>query len=159
MFLLDIPAVKALAHTELTPDQSNELLRLALFVDNQQATTILLNIPEIRFLAEQDGLDLPVLAADRKFPIVPLTQDDEPQNLIDFYDELIRSIPAEEREDILAELDSRSIINRAELLCNELSTNKRVGLNLEESRTLFLAALRNLKEKNIGKSIGNAAYS
>ncbi|WP_115705708.1 ankyrin repeat domain-containing protein [Legionella sainthelensi] len=148
-FLLDIPAVKALAHTELTPDQSNELLRLALFVDNQQATTILLNIPEIRFLAEQDGLDLPVLAADRKFPIVPLTQDDEPQNPIDFYDELIRSIPAEEREDILAELDSRSIINRAELLCKELSTNKRVGSNLEESRTLFLAALRNLKEKKI----------
>ncbi|KTD60406.1 ankyrin repeat protein [Legionella sainthelensi] len=31
-FLLDIPAVKALAHDEVTPDQSNELLCLALFV-------------------------------------------------------------------------------------------------------------------------------
>lgn len=65
------------------------------------------------------------------------------------YDELIRSLPEEEREDIIAELDSDPIITRANLLCTELARNKAVGFNLDESRTLFLAALRNLKCKKI----------
>lgn len=65
------------------------------------------------------------------------------------YHELIRSIPAEEKEYIIAELDSSIVIERAKLLCEELSANKMVGLNLGESRTLFLAALRNLREKKI----------
>ncbi len=68
---------------------------------------------------------------------------------IDPYDELIRSLPAEERQNIIAELDNGFIIGRAKLLCQELSANKMVGLTLEESRILFLAALRNLREKKI----------
>lgn len=61
------------------------------------------------------------------------------------YDELIRSLPEDERDDILDELNSHAIVSRAELLCSELASNKDLRLNSEESRTLFLAALRNLK--------------
>ncbi|STX52338.1 Uncharacterised protein [Legionella busanensis] len=68
---------------------------------------------------------------------------------IDSYSELIQSLPAKLRKDIINELDTRLIVQRAELLCKELSENAMVGLNLEESRTLFLAALRNLRDKKI----------
>ncbi|MGQ3890228.1 hypothetical protein ACQUW5_14530 [Legionella sp. CNM-1927-20] len=68
---------------------------------------------------------------------------------IDSYGELIQSLPAKVRKIIINELDNRPIIERAELLCKELSGHAMVGLNLEESRTLFLAALRNLRDKKI----------
>lgn len=54
-FLLDIPAVKALAHREVTPSQPNELLRLAFNNGNQQAAQMLLNIPAVRELVEQSN--------------------------------------------------------------------------------------------------------
>lgn len=65
------------------------------------------------------------------------------------YDVLVRSIPIEEKQTILAELDSNLVIQRANLLCEELARNDRIGTNQEESRTVFLAALRNLKENKI----------
>src|SRR3990167_4278039 len=61
------------------------------------------------------------------------------------YGELIRSLPENERDHVIDELDSRAIVNRAELLCSQLASNEAVGVNLDESRTLFLAGLRNLK--------------
>ncbi|WP_419421231.1 hypothetical protein ACNVED_15285 (plasmid) [Legionella sp. D16C41] len=68
---------------------------------------------------------------------------------IDPYNELIQSLPAKVRQNISNELDSRLVTKRAEKLCQELSENTIVGVNLEESRTLFLAALRNLRDKKI----------
>jgi hypothetical protein len=53
-FLLEIPAVKALVHTDVTPGEENELLRLALSVENQNAAEILLTIPAVRALAQQN---------------------------------------------------------------------------------------------------------
>src|SRR3990167_7815338 len=62
------------------------------------------------------------------------------------YEELIRSLPHDEHTDILFGLNSRAVVERAELLCSELVSNDHtIGLKLDESRTLFLAALRNLK--------------
>jgi hypothetical protein len=52
-FLLSIPAVKALAHQEVTPGRPNELIRFALTTNNQEAASILLTIPAVRELAEQ----------------------------------------------------------------------------------------------------------
>ncbi|KTC92178.1 ankyrin repeat domain-containing protein [Legionella cincinnatiensis] len=87
-FLLNIPSVKALAHTEVTPNQSNELLRLALSAGNQQAASVLLNIPAVRLLAEQNNyyreeqqgrLDLAALAADRESSMTALTQGEQQQ--------------------------------------------------------------------------------
>jgi len=71
---------------------------------------------------------------------------------IDPYQMLIATIPEEEREIVLYELDKENVIKRAELLCQELSENKFIGLNLKESRTLFLALLRNLREKKISEN-------
>ncbi|KTD59631.1 ankyrin repeat protein [Legionella sainthelensi] len=63
-FLLNIPAIKALAHSEVTPDEPNELLRLALSIDNRKAVTALLNIPLVRTNAEKNryyGFEIPTL--------------------------------------------------------------------------------------------------
>ena len=79
-----------------------------------------------------------------------------PQNIettkkleLDPYEELIRSIPEDERHDVINELNSDCVIARAQRLCTQLSNNERVGLNVDESRTLFLAALRNVRDKKI----------
>ncbi|WP_115705729.1 ankyrin repeat domain-containing protein [Legionella sainthelensi] len=87
-FLLNIPSVKALAHMEVTPNQSNELLRLALSVGNQEAASVLLNIPAVRMLAEQNNyylheqqgrIDLAALAADCESSMTALTQGERQQ--------------------------------------------------------------------------------
>ncbi|MDX2345317.1 MAG: hypothetical protein QNK11_00385 [Legionella sp.] len=73
------------------------------------------------------------------------------------YDELLRSIPEAEKASVLSELDSDIVARRAEILLTELSTEKKterltatlVGLQLEQSRLLFLAALRNVRDNQI----------
>lgn len=84
-FLLTIPAVKALAHTNGSLGQSiseNELVRLALQIGNRQAAELLLNIPAVRHLAEQHdfyarevqgGLDLRALAQNKESAMTALT--------------------------------------------------------------------------------------
>lgn len=77
-FLLSIPAVKNLAHMEVTPHNANELLRLALTVGNQAAADISLNIPAVRTLAEQQGqFDLSALARDRESSMRALSTDEQ----------------------------------------------------------------------------------
>ncbi len=82
-FLLTIPSVKALAHRAVTVGQSNELVRLALTIGNQEAASILLNSSEIRILAEQNNfyraevggqLDLAQLARDRESSMTALAK-------------------------------------------------------------------------------------
>ncbi len=81
-FLLNLPSVKALAHTAVTSGQSNELVRLALTTGNQEAASILLNIPEVRSLTEENNyyraevhgqLDLSQLCKDRESSMTALT--------------------------------------------------------------------------------------
>ena len=85
-FLLNIPAVKALAHTAVTPNEPNELLRLALTLGNQASAEVLLNIPDIRALAEQNNyyqaerrgnMDLRALAQDRESSMKALSTDEK----------------------------------------------------------------------------------
>jgi hypothetical protein len=52
LLLIDIPAVKALLHTEVTPGRPNELVRLALSSGNIDAAAELLNIPDVRRLTQ-----------------------------------------------------------------------------------------------------------
>ena len=84
--LLSIPSVKALAHQAVTPNQPNELLRLAMSLRNQEAAAILLNIPAVRDLAvaadfyrleQRNGLDLRAVAADRESSMHTLTQGEQ----------------------------------------------------------------------------------
>ena len=74
-FLLDIPALRRIAHTDARGQESNELLRLALTLNEPEVAAILLNIPDIRVLAEANNyyrqeqrgqLDLAALAHDRE---------------------------------------------------------------------------------------------
>jgi hypothetical protein len=85
-FLLRIPAVKALAHTAVTPGEPNELMRLALRVGNQGAAEILLTIPAVRVLTEQNnfyrteqrrGIDFAALARDRESSMRALSTDEQ----------------------------------------------------------------------------------
>ncbi|BCA96257.1 hypothetical protein TUM19329_26180 [Legionella antarctica] len=68
-----------------------------------------------------------------------------PQLNINYYEELVKSIPGKDRDSLFNELESLSIRQRAEKLCEELASEQCVGLDVSESRTMFLAALRNLK--------------
>jgi hypothetical protein len=52
-FLVSIPAVRALVATAITYNETNELLRLALYMGNQDAASLLLEIPEVKKIAEQ----------------------------------------------------------------------------------------------------------
>ncbi len=74
-FLLNIPAVRALAHQRVENGPENELIRLAITTGNQLAATVLLAIPEVQRLALQNnyyhteaqgGLDLRALAQNRE---------------------------------------------------------------------------------------------
>jgi len=86
IFLLEIPAVKALAHTEVREGIPNELLRLAVTQGNQMAAELLLNIPAVRELAEQHqlyhgeargGFDLSALAINHESSMTALTTDEQ----------------------------------------------------------------------------------
>src|SRR3990167_3350816 len=86
VFLLGIPAVKALAGAEINDGGSNELLRLALSLNNRDAAEILLTIPRVRELAEANDyyagerrgeLDLRALARDRESAMTGLTQGEQ----------------------------------------------------------------------------------
>ncbi|WP_133130802.1 ankyrin repeat domain-containing protein [Legionella yabuuchiae] len=86
LFLLEIPSVKALVHTAVTPQEHNELLRLALSTDNQSAAELLLTISAVRALAEENnyyrdemrgGLDLAALARDRESSMHALTTGEQ----------------------------------------------------------------------------------
>jgi hypothetical protein len=90
-FLIDIPSVQALLHTEVTPNQPNELLRLALrnFVVNNRTEFMartLFEIPAVHELAQQNdfyidevrsGLNLTALTQDRESSMTALTPGEE----------------------------------------------------------------------------------
>ncbi|MFJ1269353.1 hypothetical protein ACD661_12365 [Legionella lytica] len=85
-FLLNLPSVKALAHMAVTPEQPNELIRLALTTGNQDAATILLNIPEVKSLTEENDyyraeargeLDLSQLCKDGESSMTALTTGEQ----------------------------------------------------------------------------------
>ncbi len=101
-FLLDIPAVKRLAHTAVTPRVPNELVRLAITTGNQAAAEVLLTIPAIRALAEQNdyyrseargGWDLRALARDRESSMHALSTGEQKrlQRATDRYQPMIKT--------------------------------------------------------------------
>ena len=99
--LMDIPSVKALLHTAVTPNQPNELVRLALSLGNRNAAALLLNVPAVRQLAEQNdfyrqevrgGFDLRALAQDRESSMTALTAEEQKRlkGAIEHYQPLIQ---------------------------------------------------------------------
>lgn len=61
-YLLQIPAVRQLAHQEITKGQTNELYKLALKIGNLPAATLLLTIPEVQMASHE--IDL-IMADDK----------------------------------------------------------------------------------------------
>jgi hypothetical protein len=53
-FLLSIPSIRALSTKAVTPNRPNELFRLALMIGNQGAVSLLMELVEVRVLAEQN---------------------------------------------------------------------------------------------------------
>lgn len=85
-FLLNIPAVKLLAHTAVTPNEPNELLLFAMTTGNQEAAAILLTIPAVRVLAAEHNfyqnhargrLNLRAVAQDRESSLRALTTGEQ----------------------------------------------------------------------------------
>jgi ankyrin repeat protein len=81
-FLIEIPALIALAHRAIDGNQTNELLRLALRVGNQAAAELLLALPSVLELAEQHNyyrdeargaFDLRQLAQDKESSVQALS--------------------------------------------------------------------------------------
>ena len=81
-FLLRIPALRAIAHREITRHCSNELIRLALTTGNREAAAILMEIPAVRVLAEHNNfyrheargeMDLRAIAEDKESSMRALT--------------------------------------------------------------------------------------
>lgn len=81
-YLIEIPSIRAILADEITPQQSNELIRLALQLGHQDAIRCLLGVPAIADLARSNNfyqaeargeLDLRALAADRESSMVALT--------------------------------------------------------------------------------------
>lgn len=64
-FLLSIPAVQAIAHTEVTLGEPNELLRLAKDISNSAAETSLLAIPAVRLEAAAHGFYRTSMVVDK----------------------------------------------------------------------------------------------
>lgn len=86
--LIEIPAVRALLHQEITPGCPNELVRLARAVGNKAAAEILLTVPAVERLAAHHGyyneidgpLDLAILArGDRESSLHALSAAEEGQ--------------------------------------------------------------------------------
>ena len=126
-FLLNIPSVKALAHTEVTPHVPNELLRLALTIGNQVAAELLLNIPAVRQLAEaanyyhserRGRLDLRALAQNRESSMTALSQGEKERlkDALDRYQPLIKQAGIDNiMQDLKNRLETRYEINPAVL--------------------------------------------
>jgi hypothetical protein len=86
LFLINIPSVKALLHTAVTPEQPNELYRLALENHNEAAIEMLEREPLVYALAVQanfyrpeaeETLDLLALGADNESSLLALTEGEQ----------------------------------------------------------------------------------
>ena len=124
-FLISIPSVRGMVHTEITPNRPNELLRLALNIDNEPACELLLTIPAVRelaeennyYLAEQSGdIDLRALAQDRESSMHALTSAEAQrlENINNHYRSFIENVGVKNIfDDLKRTLKSRYNLNPA----------------------------------------------
>ena len=153
--LLRIPALRALTHQNLRyTTQNNELLQLALSLNNQQAAQSLLAIPEVRALAEQNNfyrnqargdLDLRALAENRESSMTALTQGERQrlQGVTSRYQPLVQSTGVEALMQTLREvLQSRYAANPASITVKRSGHTQQIQLplNWEEFNALGLNA-------------------
>ncbi|QDQ39499.1 hypothetical protein E3226_003340 [Legionella geestiana] len=149
-FLMRIPGVAVLAHRAVTPNETNELLRLALATENEAAAAILLTLAPVRILAEenqfyvhemQGGLDLRALAEDRESSMRVLTKTEQKRirRIHAHYGEVLQFTGAENLLEILRErLRERCLDHPACITVNDttihlpLTWNEFLELPLEQ---------------------------
>ncbi|MDI1352373.1 MAG: hypothetical protein PSV35_06330, partial [bacterium] len=127
-FLLSIPSVKSLAHRELTVGQPNELLRLALTTNNQEAATLLINIEAVRNLAQHHDfyraeingqLNLEQLSQDRESSMTALTTGEKKrfEAAINRYEPQLKELGTNPTVDELrTQLTKRYNLNQASII-------------------------------------------
>ena len=100
-FLIDIPAVRSLLHTPVTPNQDNELLRLALSLSNEGAAQRLMNVTAVRELARANNfyrqeargvVDLRIVARDAESSMRGLSTGEQRRlkDMVDVYEPMMR---------------------------------------------------------------------
>ncbi len=101
--LLNIPSVEAFLHHLATQFHENQLLRLALSIGNEEAARLLLMIPAVRILAEQNnyyqdeycnGIDARAIAQDPESSMRALSvaEQNRLQRAIDHYDVQLKKL-------------------------------------------------------------------
>ncbi|RUR06183.1 hypothetical protein ELY15_13470 [Legionella sp. km772] len=167
-FLLTIPAVKNLAHQELNEGGFNELLRLAYHLGNSDAAVLLLSLPAVRALAEQNNyyrneargqLDLRRLARDRESSMHALTQGEQKrlEQAIKHYEPLIDEAGAAEiMNDLRNYLSAHYQQNPACLLSGE---GQPIALPLDFSQFKALALSPKQQEEALKAYYKNPCHS
>jgi len=101
--LLNIPSVEAFLHGLATQCHANPLLRLALSIGNEEASRLLLMVPAVRTLAEQNnyyqdeyrnGIDARAIAQDRESSMRALSAAEQKrlQRATDHYDVQLKEL-------------------------------------------------------------------
>ena len=165
-FLLDIPAISAVAHQALTPSQPNELVRLALVRDYKEAAAYLMKIPAVNGLAQANDyyqdemrgeLNLRALAIDSHSSTLPLTVREE-HRLKELYDHYKPLIDEHGVELLMAELRKELIQVYNQNPAKVVITNDK-----EAEKILFLpvdmdSLLASLKSPELKEQVFQAYY-
>ncbi|RUR19095.1 ankyrin repeat domain-containing protein [Legionella sp. km535] len=145
-FLMGIPGVAFLAHQEVTPNEANELLRLALTCQNRTAADILLSLTRVRTLAEannyyfhemQGRFDLRALARDRESSMRALAPAEQQRirRLDAYYGPVVQSRGTDNLLEVLREfLRERYRDNPAQITVNDTTIN--LPLNWQDFESL-----------------------
>lgn len=154
-FLLSIPAVKALCHETINVDeeslgQENELLRLANRIGNEEAASILLQLPDVRRLAEganfysadaEDNLDLRQIAQDCESSMGALSGPERKfvSKAASYYQETIREKGGNEavfsqfKKELIARYKESPAILTLPIYSGEIESEQDIKLPLEWS--------------------------
>jgi len=160
LFLLNLPSVKSSAHTK-----NNELLRLAMARNNQEAIGLLLNIPAVLQLAGENdfyraeargGINLRELAQSRESSMTALSQGEQKRlaRAIDHYKPMIEAtgvadIMTDLREILAARYEAHpaTFVRRGQICELPLQWTEFQALELnQEERSAALAAYAKHKD-------------
>ncbi len=158
--LIEIPSVRLLLHTAITPNNENELIRFALQQNNMNAAQILLTVRAVRELAEANhfyqaeamgAFDLRAMAQDHESSMTGLSTDEQRRlkSALDYYEPKIRERGGVEA--VMALLQ-RTLVSRYEAkpIQLELKNGEKqtLSMDLREQQTLIAQGytLKQIKE-------------
>lgn len=117
-FLLAIPNIHLLVSNTVTENEPNELVRLAIIMKNQEATNLLMQVPSINALYEQNKQRIEFLTHLNEIILQRLNNQFLMQKTIDVYRKLLQDIQKMVTPDQLAIKIDLSITDQLERLAN-----------------------------------------